>query len=251
MSGYYTAKRTKNLYNPQGSSPFKLSRSKIELYMQCPKCFYLDRRLGVARPPGYPFALNSAVDTLLKKEFDLLRRSGKAHPLMKQYNVDAIPAQHKMLDEWRINFKGVQALHKPTNLLIFGAIDDLWKNPGGEYIVVDYKSTSKEEEIVALDKDWQDAYKRQMEIYQWLLRNNNLPVSNIGYFVYCNGRVDMDKFDGRLEFDITLIPYEGDDRWVEGVILEVYKCLNVDTIPEAAADCDFCAYRGAAKEAEV
>ena len=130
-------------------------------------------------------------------------------------------------------------------LLLFGAIDDLWINSKGEYIVVDYKATSKNEEIVALDKAWQDGYKRQMEIYQWLVRHNGLTVSNTGYFVYCNGRKDVDKFDGKLEFDLTLIPYEGSDAWVEGTVKEIYKCLNSDSIPEADEDCDFCNYRDA------
>ena len=248
MSEYYTPKRSKNMYVPGSSTPFKLSRSKIDLYIQCPRCFYLDRRLGVGSPPGYPYTLNSAVDALLKKEFDLLRQKGEAHPLMKRYGIDAVPVMHEMLDEWRNNFKGVQYFHKPTNLLLHGAIDDLWQNPGGEYIVVDYKSTSKNEKITALDKDWQDAYKRQMEIYQWLLRRNDFKVSNIGYFIYCNGKRNVDRFDGKLEFDITLIPHEGSDVWVDGVVKELHACLNSDSVPEAGETCDLCAYREAVRE---
>ena len=119
MSQYYNAKRTRNIYDPNSSEPYKLSRSKIELFMQCPRCFYLDRRLGVDRPPGFPFTLNSAVDTLLKKEFDILRESGKPHPLIEKYGIDAIPALHDNLNAWRNNFKGVQYLHKQINLIIF------------------------------------------------------------------------------------------------------------------------------------
>jgi len=248
MSGYYIPKREKNLYNPKSAEPFKLSRSKIELYIQCPRCFYLDRRLGVGVPPSFPYTLNSAVDTLLKKEFDLLRKSGTAHPLIQKYGVDAFPAKLSQLEEWRNNFKGVQLLDKSTNLLIFGAIDDLWVNAQGEYMVVDYKSTSKPEEINALDKGWQDGYKRQMEIYQWLLRGNGLRVLNTGYFVYCNGKTDLDKFDGKLEFVLTLISYEGDASWVSNVIQDIHQCLSSDTIPISGKDCDFCAYRKAVIE---
>ena len=248
MSEYYTPKRSKNLYEPGSSTPFKLSRSRIENYMRCPKCFYIDRRLGVGTPPSYPYTLNSAVDALLKKEFDILRQTGETHPLIKKYGVDAIPVKHEMLDKWRNSFVGVQYLHESTNLLLFGAIDDLWINSKGEYIIVDYKSTSKNGEIIVLDKAWQDGYKRQMEIYQWLVNHNGLKVLNTGYFVYCNGRKDVDKFDGKLEFDITLVPYEGNDDWVEGVVQEIHKCLNSDNIPEPGEDCDFCNYRDAIKE---
>lgn len=242
MSQYYNSQRTSKMYVPNSSEPFKLSRSKIDLFLNCPRCFYYDRRLGVARPSGFPFALNSAVDHLLKLEFDIHRANGTKHPLIEKYGVDAVPVAHADLDKWRHNFTGIQYLHEPTNLLIFGAIDDLWQNSKGEYIVVDYKATSKDEEINELNKDWQIGYKRQMEVYQWLLRQNGYKVSDTGYFVYCNGQTDREAFDGKLEFDITLIPYVGNDSWLEKTITDLHKCLNSDTIPTGAAECDYCGY---------
>jgi CRISPR/Cas system-associated exonuclease Cas4 (RecB family) len=248
MSKYYNSKRTRNLYDPSSRQPFNLSRSKIDLFLNCPKCFYIDRRLGTARPPGYPFALNSAVDKLLKLEFDAHRSKGTQHPLLEKYGIDAKPVPHEKLDDWRQNFVGVRFLHKPTNLLVFGAIDDLWINSKGEYIVVDYKSTSKGEKITVLDQDWHDGYKRQMEFYQWLLRQNGYKVSDTGYFVYCNGITDKKAFDAKLEFDITLIAYEGNDNWVEKAIKDAHRCLQGDKIPVAGKDCDYCAYRETAQE---
>ncbi len=250
MSDYYNSQRTSGLYNPKSKEPFKLSRSKIDLFLECKRCFYLDRRLGVGRPPGYPFSLNSAVDTLLKKEFDIHRAKGTKHPLMKKYGIDAVPVDHQDLAKWRYNFTGIQYLHKPTNLLIYGAIDDLWKNSKGEYIIVDYKATSKMGEITKLNNTWHEGYKRQMEIYQWLLRRNGYKVSNIGYFVYCNGKTDLEAFDAKLEFDLTLIPYEGDDSWVEKTIFEIYETLNKNTIPKADPNCDYCNYRKSALKHE-
>lgn len=242
MSQYYNPKKTKNLYHPNDLEPFKLSRSKIELFTECPRCFYLDRRLGVGRPPGFPFNLNSAVDTLLKKEFDIYREKGKKHPLIEKYQVDARPIPHESLHKWRHNFTGIQYLHKPTNFLIFGAIDDLWQNSKGEFIVVDYKATSKAEAITELNEDWHDCYKRQMEIYQWLLRKNDCKVSDTGYFVYCNGDADKISFDAKLEFALTLIPYKGSDKWIEQAILNIHDCLQKDTVPESSPNCDYCAY---------
>src|SRR3989344_2970391 len=145
-----------------GGGKWKLSRSKIDLFTECSRCFYLDNKLGVARPKGFPFNLNSAVDTLLKKEFDIHRVGRTTHPLMKKYGIDAVPFQHKDIDKWRENFVGVQYSHKPTGFLITGAIDDVWVSSNGELMVVDYKSTSKDDEI-NLDAEWQDGYKRQME----------------------------------------------------------------------------------------
>lgn len=243
MSEYYNPNRTRNLYDPNSSEPFKLSRSKIELFTKCPKCFYMDRRLGVGQPPGFPFALNSAVDTLLKKEFDIHRAKQTAHPLMKAYGLDMVPFDHEKMDEWRENFKGVQYHHEPTNFIMTGAVDDIWVNREGEIVVVDYKSTSKPSKV-SLDAEWQDGYKRQMEMYQWLLRKLGHKVSSTGYFVYCNGKTDREAFDGKLDFDIDLIPYTGDDSWVEGTLFDIKKCLD-GKIPESDPECDFCNYRKA------
>lgn len=271
MSQYYKGKRTRNIFDPlkhgkpatgqaKSKDTFKLSRSKIDMFLNCPRCFYIDRRLGVGQPPGYPFTLNSAVDTLLKKEFDVHRANGTAHPLMKHYKIDAIPFDHEDIDKWRENFVGVQFYHKLSNFLVTGAIDDVWQKTSPppspskgegemELIVVDYKATSKDSEIT-LDADWQIGYKRQMEIYQWLLRQNEFKVSDTGYFVYANGKKDREAFDGRLEFDVTILPYTGNDSWVEGALVDARECLISNKIPNANPDCDFCTYREAVRGVE-
>ena len=242
MSKYYNPQRSRGLYDPKSSEPFRLSRSRIDLFLNCPRCFYFDRRLGTDRPPGYPFSLNSAVDKLLKKEFDIHRAKGIAHPLMKQYKINAVPLAHEKMDEWRDALRrGITYHHKDTNFMITGGVDDVWVAKNGELMIVDYKATSKEEEV-SLDADWQIGYKRQMEIYQWLFRKNGFKVSKTGYFVYCNGDSDKKSFDAKLEFDIKVIPYEGDDSWVEKTIIDAHKCLNSDKIPEAGSDCDYCKY---------
>lgn len=210
----------------------------------------MDNKLGVKRVPGFPFSINSAVDYLLKQEFDGHRVLGEQHPLQKEYGIDARPVLHEELDEWRRNFGGVRYLHEPTGLLVTGAIDDLWITSSGEYIVVDYKATAKDEAVKELDKEWQDGYKRQMEVYQWLVRRNGLKVSDTGYFVYCTGKMDRRAFDKRIEFDIHLIAYQGNDAWVEKILFAIKKCLESDRVPESGKNCDHCAYWNARKEFE-
>lgn len=217
--------------------------------MKCARCFYLDRRLGVSAPSGPPFTINSAVDTLLKREFDSYRAKGTPHPYMIKAGIDAVPANHPMLDDWRENFKGVRYLHPDTNLLVTGAIDDLWLGRDEKHIVADYKATAKSSEV-SLDADWQIAYKRQMEIYQWLLRRNELEVNDTGWFVYCNGRLNAATFDGHVTFKVSMLPYSGDDSWVEPVLISIRKTLESDAVPEPNKNCDYCTYRADAVAAE-
>lgn len=247
--GRYNPHRRRNLYRPGDDRPFAVSRSKIDLFIECPRCFYIDRRLGTGRPPGPPFTLNNAVDRLLKAEFDVHRAAGSRHPLLDAYGIDARPIPHEALDAWRENFKGVEYLHRPTGFRVTGAIDDLWADSGGRFIVVDYKATARSAPVTALDQGWHAGYKRQMEVYQWLLRRNGYAVAETGYFVYCTGRTDAAAFDGRLEFDVTLIPHVGDDSWVEPTLALMHECLNEDRPPAAGPDCDYCAYVSAVGEA--
>lgn len=242
MAFAYKGKRDRNIYDPKAKKPFRLSRSRIENYLRCKRCFYLDRRLGVDQPPGYPFNLNSAVDTLFKKEFDVHRAQKTPHPLFEHYGIKAIPFSHPKMDEWRENFKGVMVMHTPTNFEVTGAVDDIWELEDGSVAVVDYKSTAKEGEV-SLDAAWQDGYKRQLEIYQWLLRQNGLTVSDTGYFVYANGQTDREAFDAKLEFDVKVIPYTGDASWIDQVLVDIKGTLDSDEFPPETPECDYCLYR--------
>lgn len=247
MYSYYMSIRSRNIFDPKSKEPFKLSRSRLDRFLKCPCCFYLDRRLGVDQVSGPAFTLNSATDTLLKKEFDECRVKKIPHPLMKKYNIDAVPFQHEMIDEWRENFKGVQYLHEPTNLLITGAVDDIWVDPDGKLLVVDYKSTSTLKEIDINDgTPWKEAYKRQMEIYQWLLEMNGFDVSETGYWVYVNADTDQDAFDGKLIFDEEIISHTGDRSWVVQAIIDAHKCLMKKKCPALTKDCEWCQYRESA-----
>ena len=81
--------RKRNLYE-KNSDTYAISRSKIDLFINCPRCFYLDRKLGLAQPsmPGWP--LNSAIDYLLKQEFDYYRKLQLPHQLW--FNMALMPS---------------------------------------------------------------------------------------------------------------------------------------------------------------
>ena len=240
-------------YNPNrhrdwnyGGKNWKLSRSKIELYLECPRCFYLDNKLGTKRPSFPSFTLNIAVDELFKKEFDTYRDQQKPHPIMKEYGIDAVPYQHPELDAWRDTFVGLQYTHKPTGLVISGGVDDIWVNSDGELIVVDYKATSKTERISTLaDSSWESSYRRQLGVYQWLLSQLGHPVAQTGYFVYANARQDVPSFGNKLQFETTLVPCDGDTAWIDGTISEIKSCLDNDHYPPIGSGCEYCQYREA------
>jgi hypothetical protein len=235
--------RKSSRFDPTSNEPFRLSRSKIDLYMRCKRCFYLDRRHGIGQPPSPPFSLNNAVDELLKREFDRYREMQQPHPLLVENGVDAVPFKHKDIEAWRDALhKGITAPLRGTTLFITGGIDDVWVNSKGELLIADYKATSKNEEV-NLDADWQIAYKRQVEIYQWLFRQNGFKVNSTAYFVYCNGDKSGDAFGARLDFSIRLLPYEGKTDWIEPSLQDLHRCLISDSLPLPSDGCFHCSYR--------
>jgi CRISPR/Cas system-associated exonuclease Cas4 (RecB family) len=236
-------------YKPGQETPYKVSRSKIELFMQCRRCFWLDVRLKIKRPSSPPFNINKAIDELFKKEFDSYRSKAEPHPLMTDNQIKAIPYQHTDLDKWRENFVGVVTLHEPTNLHVFGAVDDVWVDDNGKLIVVDYKATAKDKPVTSLGPEgtWQDMYRRQMEIYQWLLRKNGFEVSNTGYFVYATGTTNREGFNNVVEFETYVFPHHGSSDWVDQTLIDMKKCMDSDEMPAVGTSamggiCEFCEY---------
>jgi len=228
---------------------FQLSRTGIEEYLDCKKCFYLYRKLGLKRPSMIPFNLNLAVDNLFKNEFDFHRKQKTPHPIMQTYGVNAIPYSHPELNLWRENFKGVRVDLIGTDMEIFGAVDDLWVYEDGSVIVADYKATSKSiDDIFAPIRSWNDvwnsgqSYKRQLEIYQWLLFHKGLTVSQDCFLIYANAHKDKQEFNNVLDFEVTLLKHQGDFSWVDGVLMEIYSLLNQNIVPEPNQDCEMCGF---------
>lgn len=239
MESQYNSQRQRNVFSTTDIKPYKLSRSRIENFIRCQRCFYLDRKCGTDQPPMFPYTLNNAVDALLKEEFDQYRIQNKAHPYLIENGIDAIPFSHPELDSWRMNQRGIKYHHEATNFIVTGAIDDVWINSKEELIIVDYKATSTKKDVSLDDRD---SYKRQMEVYQWLFRKNGFTVSDTGYFVYCNGDSGRGKFTDSLQFKVSLLPYVGNDSWVENTLYEIKECLVKDELPNPTKDCVYCEY---------
>ena len=208
-------------------------------------------RFGIKSPDFHPYTLNSAVDVLLKKEFDIYRLSQEPHPLMQEYGIDGYPYFHPKLEIWRENFKGMEYFDPETNFIICGALDDIWLVRNQGLAIVDYKSTSSGRDH-SIESGYWTSFKRQDEIYQWLLKKQVLsePVSPFAYFVLANGRKDLERFDKTLNFTLKLFSFRGDDSWVQDAIWQIHACLHKTQLPDSATSCEYCAYRRKAYEKE-
>ena len=247
--------RHRGVYKPENPEPYEVSRSRIEAFINCPACFWLERVKGVKFPGMPPFLLNSATDTLLKKDFNKFRELQKPHPFMELNGLGhLVPFQYEDFETWTKSLQlGLKTYHEKSNLIIGGGLDDVWHDPKtNELFIVDYKSTAGKRtedlsklEPINLRGRYKEGYKRQMEMYQWILRaimkekDKDYEVSNTGYFVYVNGdqhfengMLDEDPKKATMKFNVQLLEYNGDDSWVENTIKEISKCLKSSECPE-------------------
>ena len=228
---------------PRVSSSLKhrqLSRSKIELFLECPRCFYDDVAQNRHRPSGPPFTLNNAVDALLKAEFDLYRAAGTPHPIFASVGLEAIPLAHPQINQWRANRVGVRWKDAVTDWALYGAIDDAWETAAHTVLVADYKATARRDEVT--EANLYPGYKRQVEVYQFLLEQQGLIVEPRAYFVYANGISSGRAFGGTLTFRTTLLPYDADHSWVLGTFRAAVSLIRNGARPVSADTCQWCQY---------
>ena len=246
----------KTLYVPGQNEPFELSRSKVDLFLQCPRCFYIDRseKYRISRPSGPMSYIPTALDILLKNEFDKNRSSQTVHPYCKDHDIDLIPFQHEEIKDWQNNRKGIRYHDPDTNFILYGAIDDCWTDNNGKLFVADYKTTTvsydkKTNEPLAASLDEKGAahkywYKKQVEFYQWLFTKKDFNVSTTAYFVFCSAFYkDIENFNEELKFKIEILSYEGNYSWVDNTIMEIRKTLDSDEVPKSNPNCKHCIYR--------
>ena len=81
-----------------------------------------------------------------------------------------------------------------------------------------------------------------MDIYVYILRKMGFDVSNTTYFMVCNGIKTVDKFDAKINFDISLIDYDVDVSWIQPKIGEMKNVLDNENIPSQNPYCEHCAY---------
>lgn len=215
------------------NKPIQLSPNSLNLYLECPACFWLEKREGIRRPPPYPYALNAAVDTLLKEEFDEYRQKNEIHPLILTAGISAklFPNQN-LLNQWRSNFSGIRYYDKELDATIFGAVDDILEFQDGKLAPLDYKSTGSKVANVY------DRFQRQMDIYTYLLEKNGFKTPRKGYLAF----YVVDKENGfldRLPFrkEIKVLDTKPDD--VYDLFKEAVGVLRKNTPPTHSSDCKF------------
>ena len=212
----------------------QLSPNSLNLYLECPYCFWMEKGQGIRRPPPYPYALNMAVDVLLKDEFDSYRAKDEPHPLLVANNIPAkLFSNQELLNEWRSNFKGIRYYDKQLDATLFGAVDDILEFKNGALAPLDYKSTGSKIARVY------DRFQLQMDVYTFLLEKNGYTTNKKGCLAFYV--VDKENgFEDRLPFKKEIHMIDTDTSHIQELFKEAVTLLRQDKPPQAhRPDCKF------------
>jgi hypothetical protein len=211
----------------------QLSPNSLNLFLECPHCFWLDKNLGIKRPPPYPYALNSAVDSLLKEEFDAYRARKIVHPLLKENNIKAhLFGNQKLLNQWRNNLAGIRYFDQELKATLFGAPDDVLEFSDGKIAPLDYKSTGNTAANVY------DRFQLQLDTYTFLMEKNGFQTPHKGYLAFYI--VDKSKgFIDRLPFRKEMVEIQTNPSDIYEIFKDAVECLRNPNPPKHSQDCQF------------
>ena len=214
--------------------PIQLSPSSLDLFLECPCCFWLEKRQGIRRPPPYPYALNSAVDLLLKEEFDGYRRKQEPHPLLTAHNIPAklFPNQD-LLNQWRSNFSGIRYYDKDLDAVLVGALDDCLVNEG-KYIPVDYKTRGFD-----ITEGGESFYQNQLNCYSFLLAANEFKQPSYAYLIYFIPREV--KIGGSVIFSVEVKKVSTSIEAARKTFEKAALLLRGEA-PTSHSECQFCSW---------
>ena len=233
-------------------STLKISRSGLKLFLDCPRCFWLDLHHKVKRPSGYPFTLSIAVDYLVKKEFDKYREKGTLPPVLALSGIeglkDAKLYNGENLSEWRNNFKGVAYWDEALNAILYGAVDDVLEFSDGSLGVIDYKSSGAKEITIY------DDYQKQMDVYNYILNQKEYHTYPEAFFVFYKVIKEGETgFNNALKFTEEIRAVKVNIDWVGPAFESAVELARQDEppLPGTAGKnghCDHCHYVSMVKQ---
>lgn len=209
--------------------PSKLSPSSLNLFKDCPRCFWLKIIKDISRPEGIFPSLPSGIDKVMKAHFDKHRAKGE---VPKELDLKGI----KLFDDvaklkvWTSNFKGIAFTDAEGNIL-HGAVDEILQREN-KLIVLDFKTRG-----FPCKDDTHEHYVDQLNIYNFLLRKNGYETEDYSYLLFFHPKEVTEK--GTIVFNIDLKKIDVDIASAERLWKAALKCLEGKE-PAPNKECGYC-----------
>jgi len=212
-----------------------LSPSKLNLFQECPLCFWLHVVKGIHRPEGVSSTLPRGMDNLIKKYFDKYRALGKMPPEIEGKVQGKLLSDQQLLNNWRSNYKesSPKYFDKELNAYLFGALDECFVD-GDYYIPVDYKTRGYD-----LKENSLSYYQTQLDCYTFLLEAEGYKHLSFGYLIYYIPKQVIK--NGIVQFKVEVHKLKTDPKRGYSVFRQAVECLRGPQ-PSSHSGCQFCSW---------
>lgn len=214
---------------------FQVSPSGLNLFKDCPRCFWLEKVRNIKRPRGIFPSLPSGMDRVIKSYFDIYRAKGTLPPELLQRNEFrgvSLFENLAQLERWRNWRTGLEYLAGNTRL--FGALDDLLLK-GDLYIPFDYKTKGSPTN----EEDATKYYQTQLDCYALMLEANGLKTVGYGFLLYYSPKVVGE--NGNVSFEIQPIKIETNIQRAKDLFQKAVACVS-GSAPKASSNCEYCGW---------
>ncbi|MBU0533395.1 MAG: hypothetical protein KJ887_01160 [Candidatus Omnitrophica bacterium] len=212
---------------------FVLSPSSLNIFRDCPRCFWLQLNCDIRRPRGAFPSIASGLDRVIKEYFDSYRQQGILPPLLK----DEI--------EGKLIPKLPQKLYfndYTKNASLMGMLDECLILPGDIYVALDYKTRG------SLPTGVHPAYQLQMDMYTLLLEKNNYKAGDIAYLMYFVPSPGT--LHEGIPFNIKLMEVKTSTKRALDMFHEGLDLLKAP-MPDSSSACEYCNWVKQLKENSI
>jgi len=212
-----------------------LSPSKLNLFQECPLCFWLHMVKGIHRPEGPSSTLPRGMDNLIKEYFDHYRKIGEMPPEIKGKVQGKLLQDQNLLNEWRKTTKtsSPRFFDKELNACLFGGLDECFVD-GNYFIPVDYKTRGFD-----LKEDSLSYYQTQLDCYTFLLEKEGYRHLSFGYLIYYIP-IKVGE-NGKVQFKVEAHKIETNPKRGYGIFQKAVKCIRGPK-PASHSQCKFCSW---------
>lgn len=211
---------------------YRLSQTSLNLFHDCPRCFWLEKNKGIRRPRGIFPSLPGGMDSVIKKYFDKYRLNNELPPEIKGKVPGKLFSNTAILDKWR-NWRISDLCYedKDCNATLVGALDDcLVENSC--YIPLDYKTRGSE-----LKDDPRKYYQTQLDCYCLMLESRGYKTKGLAYLLYY--WPEEAREDGLVKFNVLPIKIETNIESAKNMVKDAVVLLS-SQIPKPSNNCEFC-----------
>lgn len=209
-----------------------LSPTGLNLFRECPRCFWLDRNQKIARPRGIFPSLPGGIDLILKNHYDQYR--GMLPPELDGKVTGVLYPNQERLTKWRHWKSGLKV--EGDHWTLSGALDDLIQEADLRHTVTDYKTKGS----APKEGDSEKYYGGQMDAYDLMLNKNSLPSSGKAHLIYYYPKdASFENGNPVFRFEAQVVTLQASaDRALETINAAV-ACLD-GSMPPSHAQCEHC-----------